>query len=209
MRNVLSLFSLIAVMAVFTAASISYGPTPGLKVGDKAPNFSLKNIDGSTYSLDDCKHCKGYIVTFTCNTCPYAKMYEERLNQLHGKYADLGYPVVAINPNDPDVKPDDSYEAMKAYSKEKKFIFPYLVDEGQKVFPQYGATKTPHVFLLDKNLIVRYIGAIDDNAQDASAVTKRYVEDAIESLRKGEEPPVTSTKAIGCSIKTKPGFSSN
>jgi len=175
----------------------------GLEVGDTAPNFSLKNVDGAMVSLDDYPDAKGFIVTFTCNHCPYAIMYEDRLIALHEKYAPKGYPVIAINPNDPEVQPDDSFEKMIQRAEEKEFPFAYLFDEGQEIFPQYGATRTPHVFLLDKERVVRYIGAIDDSANDPAAVSRRYVEEAIRAIDKGKEPDPTFTKAIGCSIKVK------
>lgn len=173
----------------------------GLHVGDTAPDFSLKGTDGKMTSLADYNEAKGFILTFTCNHCPYAVMYEDRLIALHKKMSKLGYPVVAINPNDPKAKPEDSYDNMIVRANEKSFPFAYLFDEGQKVYPQYGATKTPHVFLLDKERKVRYIGSIDDSARDADAVTKKYVEMAIEALEKGENPKPEYTKAIGCSIK--------
>jgi peroxiredoxin len=145
-------------------------------------------------------------VIFTCNHCPYAVKYEDRIIALDKKYKDKGYPVIAINPNDPEVQPEDSFSNMKKRAAEKGFTFPYLFDESQEIYPQYGATKTPHVFLLEKvasDFIVRYIGAIDDNYKSASAVETYYVEDAVEALMAGEEPSVPSTKAIGCTIKTK------
>jgi len=142
-------------------------------------------------------------VVFTCNTCPYAVMYEQRIIDLHNKYAPLGYPVVAINPNDPEVKPGDDFAAMQANAKEKNFPFKYLFDDGQKVYPQFGAQRTPHVYLLDANRYIRYIGAIDNNAQDANAVTVKYLENAIESLMTGKNPEPAETKAIGCTIKVK------
>ena len=175
----------------------------GFKVGDKAVDFNLKNIDGKMVSMAGMTDAKGYIVTFTCNTCPYAVKYEDRLIDLHKKYAPQGYPVIAINPNDPEVKEGDSVEAMKVRHTEKSFPFVYLFDEGQKVYPKYGATKTPHVFLLDKDLTVKYIGAIDDNTNDASAVKVKYVENAIANMEAGKDPDPSFTKAIGCSIKTK------
>lgn len=180
----------------------------GVAVGDMAPDFNLKNVDGEMVTLasitnEDGTTPKGYIVTFTCNTCPFAVMYEDRLIALHNKYASQGYPVVAINPNDPDVKPGDSFDAMKERVKEKGFPFLYLFDEGQNVYPQYGATKTPHVFLLDNTRKVRYIGAIDNNPQDANAVTKHYLEDAIAAVEAGGSPDPDFTKAVGCSIKVK------
>ncbi|MBK8562045.1 MAG: thioredoxin family protein [Saprospiraceae bacterium] len=185
------------------------GDSPkGLDIGQIAPDFKLKNVDGRLVALADMKDAngnapKGYIVTFTCNTCPYAIMYEDRLIDLHNKFAPKGWHVVAIQPNDTELKPGDSYEDMKVRAKEKNFPFVYLIDEGQKVYPQYGATKTPHVFLLDNTRKVRYIGAIDNNAQEAEAATRHYVAEAIQAIESGKEPDPATTKAIGCGIKAK------
>jgi len=173
------------------------------KVGEQAADFSLKNVDGSMVSLKDYKGVNGYIVVFTCNTCPYAVMYEDRIIELHNKYAPMGYPVVAINPNDPSVKSGDDFASMQARAKEKNFPFKYLFDEGQKVYPAFGAVRTPHVFLLDANRYVRYIGAIDDNAQNPSEVSVKYLENAIAALKAGNNPDPSETKAIGCTIKVK------
>ncbi len=175
----------------------------GYQVGDKAADFKLKNVDGTTVSLGDMKDAKGYIVTFTCNHCPYSVLYEDRLIDLHNEMAAKGYPVVAINPNDPKVQPEDSFEGMQERAKEKKFPFVYLFDDNQQVYPLFGATRTPHVFLLDKDMVVQYIGAIDNNAKNPDAVTINYVEDAIMALEKGTKPDPNFTKAIGCSIKTE------
>ena len=174
-----------------------------LKVGDVLPNIALLSTKGSIYSLNDQKTAKGFIVVFMTPTCDHCIAYESRVMALDKKYKSKGYVLLAINPNDPAAQPDDSFDKMKVRAKEKGFTFPYLFDEGQKIFPQYGATKTPHVFLLDKNLIVKYIGAIDDNVEDASAVKEHYLENAIAALEKGQEPEVSLTKAIGCSIKVK------
>lgn len=175
----------------------------GLAVGDIAPDFSLKNVDGKMVSLESLGDVNGYIVIFTCNHCPYAVMYEDRLIALHETYAAKGYPVVAINPNDPAVMPEDGFEEMKVRADEKKFPFVYLFDGAQKLYPQYGATRTPHVYLLDKERKVQYIGAIDDSPKDESAVEEKYLEKAITALSKGEKPDPNFTKAIGCSIKKK------
>ena len=177
--------------------------TKGFQVGDKAMDFNLKNVNGEMVSLSSMENTKGYIVTFTCNTCPYAVDYEDRLIALHKKYAPMGYPVVAINPNDPEVKEGDSFKAMKVRADEKSFPFEYVFDEGQKIYPKYGATKTPHVFLLDKDLTVKYIGAIDDNHEDEKLVKVKYVENAISALEAGTDPSPNVTKAVGCSIKVK------
>ncbi len=182
---------------------MAFTGNPGYKVGDTATDFSLKNIDDTFVSLSDYQEAKGFIVIFTCNTCPIAKMYEDRIIDLHNKYASMGYPVIAINPNDPDVKPGDSFDKMKVRAKEKGFEFPYLFDAGQTIFPQYGATKTPHVYLLDNELTVKYIGAIDDNPQNADGVEEKYVEAAIFNMEKDSDPDPSFTRAVGCSIKVK------
>ena len=175
----------------------------GYQPGDKATDFKLKSVDGKNYSMSDYKDAKGFIVVFTCNTCPFAVKYQDRINDLAKKYKSKGYILLAINSNDPEVQPDDTFAKMQAKAKDKGFAFPYLVDEGGKIYPQYGATKTPHVFLLDKNLVVKYIGAIDDNPDDENDVKKHYLEDAIASLESGKDPSPSVTKAIGCSIKAK------
>jgi len=176
----------------------------GYQIGDVVSDFELKNVDGKMISLSDYNEAKGFIITFTCNTCPFAIAYEDRIIALDKKYASKGYPVIAINPNNPLVQPGDNFKAMQQRAKEKGFTFPYLVDKGQKVYPKYGATKTPHMYILQKTKkgnVVKYIGAIDDNHQDTSAVKTKYVENAVDALLKGEEIKQTETKAIGCSIK--------
>lgn len=194
---------LVATIGVFVAATTIPKSGEGLAIGDTAPDFALKNIDGKTVSLADYKNAKGYVVIFTCNTCPYSMMYEQRISELHNKYAAKGYPVIAINPNDPAVKAGDSYERMQERATAKKFPFAYLLDDGQEVYPAYGATRTPHIYLLDADKKVQYIGALDNNPQNADAVTTKYVEEAIAALEAGKTPETTTTKAIGCSIKAK------
>lgn len=176
----------------------------GYDIGALAADFNLENIDGSFVSLSDFSESKGFIVVFTCNTCPYAVAYEDRIEALNKKYAKKGYPVIAIMPNNTEIKPGDSLDAMRKRANKKGFTFPYLIDREQAVFPQYGATKTPHVYVLKKNnemLTVRYIGAIDDNYKDANKVVLKYVEDAVDALLMNRKVPVSKTRAIGCSIK--------
>jgi peroxiredoxin len=194
----------VATLALFFVAA---SPDAGYKVGDKATDFKLKNIDSKMVSLADYKDAKGYIVTFTCNHCPFAIAYEDRVIALHDKYAVKGFPVVAINPNDKNRAPDDSFDQMIVRAKEKKFPFAYLYDESQEIAKAYGATRTPHVYILSKNgndLTVEYIGAIDDNSDDASAVKVKYVENALDNLLAGKKADPNFTKAIGCTIKWKP-----
>jgi peroxiredoxin len=176
------------------------------KPGDFADDFSLKNVSGSTVSLADIAGAKGFIVVFTCNTCPVAKAYQGRIMDLDKKYRSKGYPVVAINANDSNISPGDSYEEMQKLAKEKGFDFPYLYDESQATARKYGATNTPHVYVLSKKegkLEVEYVGAIDNNTDDPSSADKKYVEDAVNALLKGDKVPVAQTRAIGCSIKWK------
>lgn len=207
MKTLLKL-SLIGVLFISISAfvNITNPPSEGYKIGDKAADFSLENIDGKMVSLADFKSAKGFIVIFTCNTCPYAQLYQDRIEALNKKYASQGYPVIAIQPNDTDLKPGDNLQAMKQVSEVKGFTFPYLLDKDQSVYPKYGATKTPHVFILEKTNqgnIVRYIGAIDDNYQSADLVKTKYVENAVDELLSGKSVRETETKAIGCSIKSK------
>jgi peroxiredoxin len=181
------------------------GMGTGYQYGSQAVGFSLLNIDSNMVSTDDYPNAKGFVVVFTCNHCPYAKAYEERLVTLNDYTTNLGYPILAINPNNPKTYPSDDFNHMVKRASEKGFNFPYLVDEGQKIYPVYGATKTPHVYLLNKEnnkLMVRYIGAIDDNYEDAGSVTKKYVEEAVSALSEGHEVEIKQTKAIGCSIKS-------
>lgn len=203
MNALKSLFA-IALIAVITAGA---PVNPGYEVGDSAMDFKLKNYDGKMVSMADYKDAKGYIVIFNCNTCPYSKAYDNRIIALNKKYASKGFPVLTINPNDPGLSPGDSFDEMKSQAKRNKYDFPYLVDETQDVARTYGATNTPHVYVLDKvsenNLKVVYIGAIDDNSRNADAVTKRYVEDAVDAVMQSKNVPTTKTKAIGCTIKWK------
>ena len=193
------LFTLIAFMVILISGKpVKYG------IGDVVMDFKLKNIDGKAVALSDYKTSKGAIVVFDCNTCPYSKAYNDRIIALNKKYSSQGFPVLAINANDPQVSPGDSFEEMAAYAKRKNYDFPYLVDETQEVARAFGATNTPHVFVLKrdgKDFRVAYIGTVDNNSRDASAVSKKYVEDAVDALLAGQQVPTPTTKAIGCSIK--------
>jgi peroxiredoxin len=191
------------IAAIVTLASFRM---EGYKVGDKAMDFKLKNIDGKMVSFADYKDAKGFIVVFTCNHCPFAKAYEDRIIALDNKYKSKGYPVIAINPNDPNAVQEDDYKTMQDRAKAKNYSFPYLVDETQNIAKTYGATRTPDVYVLQKNgndFTVQYIGAIDDNSDDASAVKVKYVENAVDALLAGKTVNPSSTKAIGCGIKWK------
>ena len=206
MKNFIQMSLLTLLFICASAFTFTTPPSDGYSIGDKAADFSLKNIDEEMVSLSDFTSAKGFIVIFTCNTCPYAQIYEDRIESLNKKYASKGYPVIAIQPNDTDIKPGDNLDAMKQRAKEKGFTFPYLIDKSQTVYPKYGATKTPHVFILEKTSegnIVRYIGAIDDNFKSADLVTTKYAENAVDALLNQKTVTLTETKAIGCTIKSK------
>ncbi|GLB50924.1 thioredoxin family protein [Neptunitalea lumnitzerae] len=203
--KILAGLSLAILIMAFVPKSIKeIGKSNGYQIGDVVTTFKLKNVDGKMVSLDDYASKKGVIVVFTCNSCPFAKAYESRIMDLDKKYAAKGVPVLAINPNNPKVKPEDSFENMQERAKTMNYTFPYLLDEKQTVYPQFGATKTPHVFLLQntkEGSVVKYIGAIDDNAFDATQVETKFLENAVDAMLSGKAITTETTKAIGCTIK--------
>jgi peroxiredoxin len=199
-----SISALIITLLIFSGFRNQTEEISGYTIGDEITNFNLKNVDNSMVSLDNFPEAKGFIIIFTCNTCPFSVANEDRIIALDQEFKGKGYPVIAINPNNPEVKPGDSFEMMQERSSDKGFTFPYLLDEGQKIYPLFGATKTPHVYLVQKEQgknIVKYIGAIDDNVRDASNVKEHFLANAVNELLDGKEVTVKETKAIGCSIK--------
>jgi len=190
------------VLGIVIAATVL---AQGYRTGERVEDFSLPSTSGKTISLASLGEVRGAIVIFTCNHCPVAKKYEDRIIALHDDYAPEGFPVVAINPNDPTQVPEDSFENMVKRAKEKNYPFEYLFDETQAIARRFGATRTPHVFLLkrerDGNFHVAYIGAIDDSPDDPTAVEQEYVRNAINALLSGSPVDPSFTKAIGCTIK--------
>jgi peroxiredoxin len=200
MKKSIILLALTLLPAVFVMAGAPY------KAGDVISDFSLKNVNGEKVSLSGFTDAKGFIVVFCCNTCPVVKKYEQRIMDLDRQFSSRGYPVIAINSNDKGVSPGDSYEEMQKKAKDKGYTFDYLYDETQDVAKLWGATNTPHAYVLSKKagkLVVEYVGAIDNNADDPGMADKKYVADAVNALLKDEQVPVSATKAIGCSIKWK------
>ena len=201
---ILASLAVIAIVSTFALNTINISDE-GYDVGDIATDFSLKNVDNTMVSLADYPNAKGFIIAFTSNTCPFSKANEGRLLAIDRKYKKLGYPVIAINPNDPAEKEGETFTEMQQRAREKKFTYPYLYEGDQKVHISYGAKKTPHVYLLKKEneqLVVKYIGAIDDSARDAKDVDTKFLENAVDSLLANKTIKVTTTKAIGCSIKS-------
>lgn len=197
MRNLLTFCLLIVALAA---------RSQGYQVGDIAADFKLKNVDNRMISFKEFPNAKGYIIAFTCNTCPVSQAYEQRIIKLHKTYSPKGYPVIAINPNDPVAQPGDSFEKMQSRAKAKGYGFPYLEDPGHVVTKQFGASRTPHIFIVQKTSkgnVVQYIGAIDDDTEGTSADRKNFAEDALNALLTGKKPATTHTKAVGCTIKWK------
>ena len=199
----LLIIAVIGVIAITSFSSNKVG-SDGYTIGSEAAAINLMNVDETMVSYENYPDALGFIVIFTCNTCPYAVASEDRIIALDAEFKDKGYPVIAINPNNPDVQPADTFELMQAKAADKGFTFPYLYDASKSVYAEYGAKKTPHVYLLqkenDKN-IVKYIGAIDDNVRNGAAVKNRFLANAIYELLDGKEVTVKETKAIGCSVK--------
>lgn len=203
-----TLILILGVMAVVAVLFINASePEAGYGVGDYAADFKLPNTNGKMVSMSDYNSAKGFIIVFTCNTCPYAKAYESRIIDLDKEYADKGFPVIAINPNDISQQPGDSMDEMKKRASNKGYTFPYLRDDSQEVTKAFGASKTPHVYVLNKEADSKYkvefIGAIDNSPNDPSDVSETYVEDAINAILAGSKPKVTEKRAIGCTIKWK------
>ncbi len=172
-----------------------------LKLGDAAPAFSLPGVDGKTYRLEDFSSAKALCVIFMCNHCPYVKATIDRIIALQRDYAGKAAQVVGINSNETVNHPEDSFEQMIRWAKEKAFNFPYLRDDTQAVARAYGAERTPHIFVFDQSRKLRYTGAIDDNTQDPTKVKRRYLREAIDALLANQPVKEAETHAIGCSVK--------
>jgi thiol-disulfide isomerase/thioredoxin len=174
-----------------------------LKPGDAAPGIKLLSVSGTMVSFEDYPSAKGFIVVFIGDGCPYSKAYEERIIGLNEKYAPLGFPVIAINPNDSACSPEDAFLEMKKHATSFHYTFPYLFDKEQTAAVAYGPRSTPYVFVINKtsagNIIV-YTGAIDNDTRNNDPSKHRYVEDAITALLNHQQPEVSTTRSIGCSI---------
>lgn len=173
-----------------------------LELGQRGPSFSLPGVDGQTHSLEELLQShRAVAVVFSCNHCPYVQAWEDRMKAIQAGYRAQGVTLVAIGSNDAEKYPDDNFDAMKARAEQEGFNFLYLRDGSQAVARAYGATRTPHVFLLDSGGILRYRGAIDDNYESAQAVRKHYLRDALDAVLAGQPVEVGATEEVGCTIK--------
>ena len=192
-------------VGLIAAVVVAWAATPGcaqeekkLKIGDPAPSWSgIVGTDDAKHGLADYKKPKLIVLVFICNHCPVAVAYEDRLIAVQKDYQDKGVQVVGVNVNN---IAEDKLDKMKVRAKDKGFNFPYLYDSTQKIGRDYGATHTPHVFLLDKDRKLAYTGRIDDN-QNPAKVKKQDLRAALDALLAGEKPPATVTKQFGCTIK--------
>lgn len=174
-----------------------------LAIRERLVPFALPATDGSDVSSDQFADRPVLAVVFWCNHCPYVKAWEDRLIALQRQYAARGVQFVMINSNDPAAYPDDSFEAMGVRVREKAYPFPYLFDEPQETARRFGATRTPEIFLFDRDRTLRYHGAPDDNFEDPAAVTQHHLQDAIDALLAGRDPAAATTAPRGCTIKWK------
>ena len=175
----------------------------GMPLATPAPPFSLPGVDGKTYSLDSFADAELLVVVFTCNHCPYAKACEDRLIEIQRDYRDRGVELVAINPNDAEKYPDDSFEKMKERAASKGFNFPYLRDESQEVARAYDAACTPDIFVFDRDRNLVYNGRIDDNWQEPEKVTRRDLREVLDAALEGRTVDFEHVPSMGCSIKWK------
>jgi peroxiredoxin len=175
-------------------------------LGSVAPDFSLPGVDGKIYSLATFAQAKALVVVFMCNHCPYVIAVQDRINALAREYLSKGVKLVAINSNDAEKYPDDSFEAMKVRAREKNYVFPYLRDESQKVARAYDAFCTPDFYVYanqGKNFVLKYSGRLDDHWKEPSQVTRRELALALDAILAGEEPSTDQKSSMGCSIKWK------
>jgi peroxiredoxin len=183
--------------AVAAMAVVSGSAFADVAPGDKAPEVKgLKGTDGKEYNLSDMKTAKAVVIAFTCNNCPVAVAYEDRFNEFAKKYKEKGVQFIAVNAN----KATEDLEDMKKRAEEKGFAFPYVYDATGNSASDFGARVTPHLFVLDGQGTVQYVGAFDDKQNDPS---KHYVADAVDAILAGKKPETTQTKPIGCGIRNK------
>jgi peroxiredoxin len=172
-----------------------------LQLGDKAPDFKLPGVDGKTYSLAGFKDAKLLVLFFSCNHCPYVIGSEDRINKFVDDYAAKGVAIVAINSNETEGHPTDSFDHMVQRAKEKHFKFAYLRDDSQEVALAYGGLRTPHFYVFDADRKLRYTGRMDDNPRNPGKETTHELRDAVDALLAGKNPPIEITNPIGCNVK--------
>ena len=195
----------IAIVAAGAAAALAGESTGGLAPGAKVPaavaKTKMKNVDGKMLSIADVTGKAGTLVVFTCNHCPFAKDWEQRIVDLANTYSGKGVGVMLVNANDPTTHTEDGFEEMQARAKSRGMKIPYVVDDTSGVARAFGASVTPEAFLFDKSGTLAYHGTIDDNRKEPDKVKARYLKDALDAVVAGKAPAVPETKGLGCGIK--------
>ena len=186
-----------------TGALLASAGAHALSVGNEAPmtDRTMKAVSGDQVSVDSVRGPKGTVVVFWCNHCPFVKMWRSRLIDISNEYKDKGFGFLAVNSNDPKKYPTDNYQAMQQVAREYNYPFPYVVDTGSEMARAFSAARTPHVFVMNAQNVVTYIGAIDDHARNENQVKTPHLRNALDAMLEGKTPPKTHTKALGCSIK--------
>ena len=205
----MKLASLVSAVAIVAGAAGAWAAESkgGLALGSKAPDAAaktkMKNIDGKMLSIADVAGKSGTLVIFTCNHCPFAKDWEQRIVELANTYSGKGIGVMLVNANDPATHAEDGFEEMQARAKSRGMKIPYVVDDTSGVARAFGASVTPEAFLFDKAGKLAYHGTIDDNRKEPDKVKARYLKDALDAVVAGKAPAVPETKGLGCGIKLR------
>ena len=201
MKKSIQLFSIAAIFIVI--AAFKYAVNPELEIGVNIPDINVKMMDvsGKDVSLADVKKENGLLVIFSCNTCPYVKLSENRIKEISIRTRRMKVGMILVNSNEAQRSQEDSFDEMKKYALAQGYDFNYVVDKNSKLADSFGATRTPHCFLFDKKGLLVYRGAIDDNIKDANDAKEHYLIDAVTAIATGSPVKTTSTKSVGCSIK--------
>ena len=204
----MKLASMVSAIAIVSGAAVAVSAgesTGGIAIGTKVPaavaKTKMKNVDGKMLSISDVTGKAGTLVIFTCNHCPFAKAWEQRIVELANSYSGKGVGVMLVNANDPTTHPEDGFEEMQARAKSRGMKVPYVVDDTSGVARAFGASVTPEAFLFDKAGKLAYHGAVDDNRNEPDKVKARYLKDALDAVVAGKAPALPETKGLGCGIK--------
>ena len=203
----MKLAGMVSAIAIVSAATAAWAgeSTGGIAIGTKVPaavaKTKMKNVDGKMLSISDVTGKAGTLVIFTCNHCPFAKAWEQRIVELANSYSGKGVGVLLVNANDPTTHPEDGFEEMQARAKSRGMKVPYVVDDTSGVARAFGASVTPEAFLFDKAGKLAYHGAVDDNRNEPDKVKARYLKDALDAVVAGKAPALPETKGLGCGIK--------
>lgn len=192
-----------AITALLGSLAFTVATSDPITIGTDLPKAEIKmqDISGKMVSIKDAAKSNGVLVMFSCNTCPYVLKNQDRTSSIAVYAIKNNIGVIVLNSNEAYRDKDDSFDAMKAYAKDQKYKWNYVVDKNHEVADAFGANRTPEVFMFDKNMKLVYHGAIDDNPSDASAVNREHLKTAINELAEGKEIAVKESKSVGCTIK--------